>query len=81
MSVNPGFGGQDFIPGVIPKIERLRKMIDEKGLDIEIEVDGGINPNTINSVSGAGCDVFVAGSAIFKTEDYTETISILRSRM
>jgi ribulose-phosphate 3-epimerase len=81
MSVNPGFGGQDFIPGVIPKIGHLRKMIDEKGLDVEIEVDGGINPNTINNVSSAGCDIFVAGSAIFKTEDYAETIRILKSRM
>jgi ribulose-phosphate 3-epimerase len=81
MTVNPGFGGQDFIPGVIPKIERLRKMIDERGISIEIEVDGGVNPETINSISRAGADVFVAGSAIFKSRDYDETMKIMRDRM
>ncbi|MFC1862808.1 ribulose-phosphate 3-epimerase [Thermodesulfobacteriota bacterium] len=81
MSVNPGFGGQAFIPSVIPKIERLRKMIDERGLNIEIEIDGGVNPDTINSVSKAGGDVFVAGSAIFKSKNYADTIRIMRERM
>lgn len=81
MSVNPGFGGQKFIKGVLPKIEQLRKMIDDGGLDIEIEVDGGVNPETINMVSSAGANVFVAGSAIFNTDDYAKTIRILRNNM
>ena len=81
MSVNPGFGGQEFIPGVIPKIERLREMRDEKGLDVDIEVDGGINPETIHAVSTAGADVFVAGSAIFGSNDYSQTIRMMRERM
>jgi ribulose-phosphate 3-epimerase len=81
MTVNPGFGGQDFIPEVIPKIERLREMIDKRGLDIELEVDGGIGPETINRVSSAGADVFVAGSAIFHSHDYAETIRLMRERM
>jgi ribulose-phosphate 3-epimerase len=81
MTVNPGFGGQDFIPEVIPKIERVRKMIDKRGLDIELEVDGGIGPETINRVSSAGADVFVAGSAIYHSDDYAETIRLMRERM
>ncbi|MBN2060206.1 MAG: ribulose-phosphate 3-epimerase [Deltaproteobacteria bacterium] len=81
MSVNPGFGGQAFIPSVIPKIEKLRSMINERGIDVEIEVDGGINPDTINDVSKAGADVFVAGSAIFNSDDYAATIKIMRERM
>jgi len=80
-TVNPGFGCQEFIPEVIPKIERLREMIDKRGLNIEIEVDGGINPETIHLVSEAGADVFVAGSAIFYSEDYAETIRMMRQRM
>jgi len=81
MTVNPGFGGQEFIPEVVPKIIRLREMIDKKGLDIEIEVDGGIDPENISRVSSAGADVFVAGSAIFHSEDYKETIRLMRERM
>ena len=81
MTVNPGFGGQEFIPEVIPKIERLREMIDKRGLKIEIEVDGGINPETVHLVSEAGADVFVAGSAIFYSKDYAETIRMMRERM
>jgi len=81
MTVNPGFGGQSFIPGVLPKIERLRKEIEEKGLDIEIEVDGGINPETIGQVSKAGADVFVAGSAVFHSDDYGKTIRLMREKM
>lgn len=81
MTVNPGFEGQEFIPEVIPKIRELRKEIDGKGLDIHIEVDGGINPETIGGVSSAGADVFVAGSAIFYSENYEETISLMRERM
>jgi len=81
MTVNPGFGGQDFIPEVIPKIERLREMIGKRGLDIELEVDGGIGPETINRVSSAGADVFVAGSAIYHSQDYAETIRLMRENM
>jgi ribulose-phosphate 3-epimerase len=81
MTVNPGFGGQDFIPEVIPKIERLRKMIDKRGLDIELEVDGGIGLETINRVSSAGADVFVAGSAIYHSDDYAATIRLMREKM
>jgi len=81
MTVNPGFGGQDFIPEVIPKIERLREIIDKRGLNIELEVDGGIGPETINRVSTAGADVFVAGSAIYHSDDYAETIRLMRENM
>lgn len=80
MSVNPGFGGQKFIPGSIEKIQQLRSLIDEKELDILIQVDGGINGATIAEVSAAGADVFVAGSAIFNTENYKETIGMLKSK-
>ena len=81
MTVNPGFGGQAFIPEVIPKIERLREIIDKRGLDIELEVDGGIGPQTIGSVSSAGANVFVAGSAIFHSDNYAETIRLMREGM
>ncbi len=81
MSVNPGFESQEFIPGTVPKIEQLREMIEKRGLNIEIEVDGGINPETIHLVSSAGADVFVAGSAIFYSKDYAQTIRIMRERM
>ncbi len=79
MSVNPGFGGQRFIPQSIEKIKDLKKSIEEKGLSILIEVDGGINIDTIGMVSEAGVDVFVAGSAIFGSENYAETINRFKS--
>jgi ribulose-phosphate 3-epimerase len=78
MTVNPGFGGQDFIEAVVPKIKRLRHMIEERGLDVDIEVDGGIGPDTISKVSSAGANVFVAGSAIFGSKDYAATIRLMR---
>jgi ribulose-phosphate 3-epimerase len=81
MTVNPGFGGQDFIRAVLPKIKRLKEMIKNRGLATEIEIDGGINADTIGAVSSAGADIFVAGSAIFKSKDYAETIRLLRERM
>jgi len=81
MSVNPGFGGQKFIPNSIDKIRSLRKMIQDRGLSILIEIDGGVNETTIKKVSDAGADVFVAGSAIFKSPDYKKTISKLRELM
>ena len=81
MSVNPGFEAQKFIPEVIPKIKSLKEKIDNLGLDIEIEVDGGINQKTIGSVSAAGANVFVAGSAIYHSKDYAKTIKVLRQNM
>lgn len=78
MTVNPGFGGQEFIPSVLPKIKRLRKKISEKGIGVDIEVDGGVNLNTISKVAQAGGNIFVAGNAVFTTPDYGKTISELR---
>jgi len=79
MSVNPGFGGQKFITQALQKIKELKSMIRAKNLDVLIEVDGGINLKTIESVAKAGADVFVAGSAIFGSADYGETIREFRS--
>jgi len=81
MTVNPGFEAQKFIPEVIPKIRSLRKMVNDLDLSLEIEVDGGIDPENIGRVSSAGADVFVAGSAIYYSKDYKETISLMRERM
>lgn len=81
MTVNPGFEAQKFIPEMTTKIKSLREKIDRLGLDMEIEVDGGINPETIEQVSSAGADVFVAGSAIYHSKDYAETIEELRRNM
>ncbi|MEJ2655797.1 MAG: ribulose-phosphate 3-epimerase [Desulfobacterales bacterium] len=78
MSVNPGFGGQKFIPNSVDKVSRLRKMIQDRGLSTLIEIDGGVNENTIKDASDAGADVFVAGSAIFKSADYKQTIATFR---
>jgi len=78
MTVNPGFGGQKFIPSMLPKIKQLRERILEQGLDIDIEVDGGVNPDTISKVAQAGGNIFVAGNAVFTTPDYGKTISELR---
>jgi len=78
MSVNPGFGGQKFIPASLERIRLLRKMRDERGLSTLIEVDGGVNANTIGDVAAAGADVFVAGSAIYGTEDYAAAINQFR---
>ncbi len=77
MSVNPGFGGQSFIPAQLAKIRRIREMIGDR--PIELEVDGGVNVDTIADVVAAGADVIVAGSAVFKGDDYTKTISDLRA--
>ncbi len=79
MSVNPGFGGQTFIPRSMEKIRDLKAKIDTSGLDTLIQVDGGINAETIAAVSAAGADVFVAGSAIFKSKDYAQTIGELKA--
>ncbi len=81
MSVNPGFGGQSFIPAMLPKIRRLREMIDSRGLAIKIEVDGGVNVNTVGPVAQAGCDVYVAGTAIFGAKDYGKAIQEMRQKI
>ena len=81
MSVNPGFGGQSFIPSSLQKIETLRHTIQDRGLSTLIEVDGGVNTNTIQQVSEAGADAFVAGSAIFGSDNYKQTISRFRELM
>jgi ribulose-phosphate 3-epimerase len=78
MSVNPGFGGQSFIPSVLPKIETVRRLIDASGRSIRLEVDGGIKVDNIASVAAAGADTFVAGSAIFGAQDYAATIAAMR---
>ena len=79
MSVNPGFGGQDFIPQVLPKLQRLRQMLDAAGRPIHLEVDGGIKPGTARKVIQAGADVLVAGSAVFNAKDYAQAIRALRA--
>jgi ribulose-phosphate 3-epimerase len=81
MSVNPGFGGQKFIPSSLERIRRVKEMIATRGSEALIQVDGGVNPATIADVARAGCDVFVAGSAIFGTQDYAATIADLRGRL
>ena len=78
MSVNPGFGGQSFIPYVLQKARRLRKMIEERGLDVEIEIDGGVDKTNIDQVVDAGVDICVAGSAVFKAEDPVAAMNELR---
>jgi ribulose-phosphate 3-epimerase len=78
MSVNPGFGGQSFIPNSLVKLRRLRRMIAEKGMQTLIEIDGGVNEKTIGDIAAAGADVFVAGSAVFGSRDYRLTIRALR---
>ncbi|MBS7834396.1 ribulose-phosphate 3-epimerase [Wohlfahrtiimonas chitiniclastica] len=79
MSVNPGFGGQKFIPSALDKLKQLRTIIDEKGLDIRLEIDGGVNADNIAEISQAGADTFVAGSAIFTQKDYVDIINRLKS--
>jgi ribulose-phosphate 3-epimerase len=81
MSVNPGFGGQSFIDSSLEKLTKVRQMIDASGRDIRLEIDGGINKDTIAKAAEAGADTFVAGSAIFNTENYEQTISDLRSKI
>jgi len=81
MSVEPGFGGQSFIPSTLRKILRLRKIVDQNGYPLEIEVDGGVKAENIREVSMAGADIFVVGTGIFKTENYEETIKKLRQEI
>jgi ribulose-phosphate 3-epimerase len=79
MSVNPGFGGQQFIPHTIHKIKELRKMIDEKGLNVLIEIDGGVTLENAASMVDAGADVLIAGSTVFKSKNPLETIAQLKA--
>jgi len=81
MSVNPGFGGQQFIPSVLPKIEAARRRIEATGRPVWLEVDGGIKTDNIAQVARAGADTFVAGSAIFGAKDYAKTIAGMRSQL
>jgi ribulose-phosphate 3-epimerase len=80
MTVNPGFGGQSFIEACLPKIHALRGMLDKRGLDTELEVDGGVKTDNIDRISHAGANVFVAGSAVFGSSNYAATISELKRR-
>ena len=79
MSVNPGFGGQSFIPHTLDKVRRLRRMLDSAGLKVDIEVDGGVNADNAHSLIEAGADVLVAGTAIFHAKDYRAAIAALRA--
>ena len=81
MSVNPGFGGQKFIPGALEKLRRVRKLIQDSGRDIWLEVDGGVKVDNIAEVAKAGADTFVAGSAIFGSKDYKATIAAMRAQL
>lgn len=81
MSVNPGFGGQSFIPSSLDKLRQARKIIDDSGREIRLEVDGGVKIDNIGEIAAAGADMFVAGSAIFGSADYTATIAAMRSEI
>lgn len=81
MSVNPGFGGQSFIPATLDKLKQARKRIDESGLDIRLEVDGGVKVSNIAEIARAGADMFVAGSAIFDQPDYKKVIDEMRQQL
>jgi ribulose-phosphate 3-epimerase len=80
MTVNPGFGGQSFIDACIPKIQMLRGIMDRRGIEAELEVDGGVKTDNIARIAHAGADVFVAGSAVFGSPDYAATIAELKRR-
>ena len=81
MSVNPGFGGQKFIPAALGKIEEARRIIDDSGLDVRLEVDGGVKVDNIAAIARAGADTFVAGSAIFGSGDYAGTLAAMRREL
>jgi ribulose-phosphate 3-epimerase len=81
MSVNPGFGGQKFIPGTLDKLREARKRIDTSGRNIRLEIDGGVKTDNIREIAEAGADTFVAGSAIFNTDDYKATIDKMRAEL
>jgi ribulose-phosphate 3-epimerase len=81
MSVNPGFGGQKFIPSALDKLREARKIIDDSGRDIRLEIDGGVKVDNIGEIAAAGADTFVAGSAIFGSEDYAATIAAMKAEI
>jgi len=81
MSVNPGFGGQGFIDSSLQKLREARKIIDASGKEIRLEIDGGVKPDNIGEIAAAGADTFVAGSAIFGSDDYTATIATMRAEI
>ncbi len=81
MSVNPGFGGQKFIPSALDKLREARKIIDDSGLDIRLEIDGGVKVDNIGEIAAAGADTFVAGSAIFGSGDYAATIAAMKEEI
>ena len=81
MSVNPGFGGQSFIPHTLDKLRAVRKLIDESGRDIRLEIDGGVKVDNIREIAEAGADMFVAGSAIFNQPDYKEVLDEMRAEL
>jgi ribulose-phosphate 3-epimerase len=81
MSVNPGFGGQKFIPSALDKLREARNIIDESGLDIRLEIDGGVKVDNIGEIAAAGADTFVAGSAIFGSDDYAATIAAMKAEI
>lgn len=81
MSVNPGFGGQKFIPATLGKLREARQLIDHSGLDIRLEIDGGVTKDNIREIAQAGADSFVAGSAIFNADDYAEVIKAMRAEL
>ena len=81
MSVNPGFGGQKFIPSTLDKLRQARSIIDEAENPIRLEVDGGVGVDNIRAIAEAGADMFVAGSAIFNSEDYRATIGAMRAQL
>ncbi|MGB0898764.1 MAG: ribulose-phosphate 3-epimerase, partial [Psychrobium sp.] len=78
MSVNPGFGGQSFIPSTLDKLRQVRQLIDDSGYDIRLEIDGGVKVDNIGEIAAAGADMFVAGSAIFNQSDYKAVIDEMR---
>jgi len=81
MSVNPGFGGQSFIPATLDKLRQARRRIDDSGFDIRLEIDGGVKVENIGEIAAAGADMFVAGSAIFNTDDYAKTITDMHAQI
>jgi ribulose-phosphate 3-epimerase len=81
MSVNPGFGGQKFIPSALDKLRQARKIIDDSGLEIRLEIDGGVKVDNIGEIAAAGADTFVAGSAIFGSDDYAATIAAMKANI
>jgi ribulose-phosphate 3-epimerase len=81
MSVNPGFGGQKFIPGALRKLREARELIDASGRNVRLEIDGGVKVDNIGAIAQAGADMFVAGSAIFGSKDYAATVTAMRKEI